>query len=187
MRRYLAVFSQWFWSSFILPFALFNIHNLRVKVQTKHAVFFGQILWSWKSDACHTPPRNHISSQILKIYTMHFFFFRHIWQGSAAFWFNLKPDGEGDDRTRHAGCPVLSGSKWGMRWFLHNSITNLWTWLVINYLLKHRLNFLFNLGNFEMMSTNPVWYLQPGSIYAAKLVIFTTNHCVLLGVFKNHK
>ena len=45
MRRYLAVFSQWFWSSFILPFALLNILNLRVKVQTKHAVFFWANTW----------------------------------------------------------------------------------------------------------------------------------------------
>lgn len=35
-------------------------------------------------------------------------------KGSAAFWFNLYPNGEGDYRTRHAACPVLTGSKWGM-------------------------------------------------------------------------
>ena len=34
-------------------------------------------------------------------------------QGDAAFWWNLKKSGEGDLRTRHAGCPVLVGSKWG--------------------------------------------------------------------------
>ena len=34
-------------------------------------------------------------------------------QGAAAFWWNLHKNGEGDDKTRHAGCPVLSGSKWG--------------------------------------------------------------------------
>jgi len=39
-------------------------------------------------------------------------------KGAAAFWFNLMPDGEGDERTRHAGCPVLSGSKWvANKWF----------------------------------------------------------------------
>lgn len=35
-------------------------------------------------------------------------------KGSAAFWYNLKPNGEGDFKTRHAACPVLTGSKWGM-------------------------------------------------------------------------
>jgi len=34
-------------------------------------------------------------------------------KGSAAFWFNLHPNGEGDYMTRHAACPVLAGSKWG--------------------------------------------------------------------------
>jgi hypothetical protein len=34
-------------------------------------------------------------------------------KGSAAFWFNLHPNGEGDDLTQHAACPVLTGSKWG--------------------------------------------------------------------------
>jgi len=38
-----------------------------------------------------------------------------IWptKGSAVFWFNLKADGSGDFRTKHAACPVLIGSKWG--------------------------------------------------------------------------
>ena len=35
-------------------------------------------------------------------------------KGSAAFWFNLFEDGVGDYLTRHAACPVLLGSKWGM-------------------------------------------------------------------------
>ena len=34
-------------------------------------------------------------------------------KGSAAFWYNLHPNGEGNELTRHAACPVLSGSKWG--------------------------------------------------------------------------
>lgn len=34
-------------------------------------------------------------------------------QGTAAFWFNLHTSGEGDYLTRHAACPVLTGSKWG--------------------------------------------------------------------------
>ncbi|OWA51234.1 Prolyl 4-hydroxylase subunit alpha-2 [Hypsibius exemplaris] len=33
-------------------------------------------------------------------------------KGSAAFWFNLHRDGLGDENTLHAGCPVLSGTKW---------------------------------------------------------------------------
>lgn len=34
-------------------------------------------------------------------------------QGTAAFWFNLLKSGESDGSTRHAGCPVIVGSKWG--------------------------------------------------------------------------
>jgi len=39
-------------------------------------------------------------------------------KGSAAFWYNLKPNGEGDFKTRHAACPVLTGSKWGTLLYL---------------------------------------------------------------------
>lgn len=35
-------------------------------------------------------------------------------KGTAAVWFNLHPSGNGDLRTRHAACPVLQGSKWGI-------------------------------------------------------------------------
>lgn len=34
-------------------------------------------------------------------------------QGTAVFWYNLFPSGEGDYNTRHAACPVLLGNKWG--------------------------------------------------------------------------
>lgn len=34
-------------------------------------------------------------------------------KGAAAFWYNLHPSGDGDKMTRHAACPVLTGSKWG--------------------------------------------------------------------------
>ncbi|VEN58775.1 unnamed protein product [Callosobruchus maculatus] len=37
-------------------------------------------------------------------------------KGTAAFWYNLFPSGDGDRLTRHAACPVLAGSKWGA-WF----------------------------------------------------------------------
>ena len=40
-------------------------------------------------------------------------------KGSAAFWYNLHLNGEGNELTRHAACPVLSGSKWGK--FLKNN------------------------------------------------------------------
>uniref|UniRef100_A0A3Q1AML0 procollagen-proline 4-dioxygenase n=1 Tax=Amphiprion ocellaris TaxID=80972 RepID=A0A3Q1AML0_AMPOC len=33
-------------------------------------------------------------------------------KGTAVFWYNLFPSGEGDYRTEHAACPVLVGSKW---------------------------------------------------------------------------
>lgn len=38
-------------------------------------------------------------------------------KGTAAFWFNLHASGEGDYLTRHAACPVLTGSKWGAFFF----------------------------------------------------------------------
>ncbi|XP_011306837.1 prolyl 4-hydroxylase subunit alpha-1 [Fopius arisanus] len=40
-------------------------------------------------------------------------------KGAAAFWYNLKPNGEGDYRSRHAACPVLTGSKWVANKWLH--------------------------------------------------------------------
>ncbi|XP_065186802.1 prolyl 4-hydroxylase subunit alpha-1-like [Sycon ciliatum] len=40
-------------------------------------------------------------------------------KGDATFWYNLLPSGEGDEQTRHAGCPVLSGSKWVCNKWIH--------------------------------------------------------------------
>ncbi|OUC42821.1 tetratricopeptide repeat protein [Trichinella nativa] len=40
-------------------------------------------------------------------------------EGDAAFWFNLKPNGEGDMSTRHAACPVLAGVKWVANKWIH--------------------------------------------------------------------
>jgi len=40
-------------------------------------------------------------------------------KGTAAFWWNLKKNGEGDPLTRHAGCPVLAGSKWVANKWMH--------------------------------------------------------------------
>lgn len=40
-------------------------------------------------------------------------------KGTAAVWFNLFPSGIGDLRTRHAACPVLQGSKWGIYLFIY--------------------------------------------------------------------
>lgn len=40
-------------------------------------------------------------------------------KGSAAFWYNLHPSGEGDELTRHAACPVLTGSKWVANKWIH--------------------------------------------------------------------
>jgi len=43
-------------------------------------------------------------------------------RGSAAFWFNLKRNGEGDLMTLHGACPVLHGSKWvGNKWIRERS------------------------------------------------------------------
>lgn len=38
-------------------------------------------------------------------------------RGSAAFWFNLKRNGEGIEDTVHGACPVLMGEKWGESFF----------------------------------------------------------------------
>ncbi|XP_065191112.1 prolyl 4-hydroxylase subunit alpha-1-like isoform X2 [Sycon ciliatum] len=40
-------------------------------------------------------------------------------KGDASFWYNLLPSGDGDIMTRHAGCPVLSGSKWVCNKWIH--------------------------------------------------------------------
>uniref|UniRef100_A0A1I8BZ65 procollagen-proline 4-dioxygenase n=1 Tax=Meloidogyne hapla TaxID=6305 RepID=A0A1I8BZ65_MELHA len=37
----------------------------------------------------------------------------------ALFWYNLRRDGEGDLRTRHAACPVLTGVKWVSNKWIH--------------------------------------------------------------------
>uniref|UniRef100_A0A3Q1APP1 procollagen-proline 4-dioxygenase n=1 Tax=Amphiprion ocellaris TaxID=80972 RepID=A0A3Q1APP1_AMPOC len=44
-----------------------------------------------------------------------------IWpiKGTAVFWYNLYPSGEGDNRTQHAACPVLVGSKWVSNKWIH--------------------------------------------------------------------
>ncbi|KAL3876428.1 hypothetical protein ACJMK2_034277 [Sinanodonta woodiana] len=33
-------------------------------------------------------------------------------KGAAAFWYNIRRNGDADENTKHAGCPVLLGSKW---------------------------------------------------------------------------
>ena len=40
-------------------------------------------------------------------------------KGAAAFWYNLYANGEGDDMTRHAACPVLAGTKWVSNFWIH--------------------------------------------------------------------
>uniref|UniRef100_A0A0P5RN90 procollagen-proline 4-dioxygenase n=1 Tax=Daphnia magna TaxID=35525 RepID=A0A0P5RN90_9CRUS len=40
-------------------------------------------------------------------------------KGSAAFWYNLHPNGDGNELTRHAACPVLTGSKWVSNKWIH--------------------------------------------------------------------
>lgn len=40
-------------------------------------------------------------------------------KGSAAFWYNLLPSGDGNPRTKHAACPVLTGSKWVSNKWIH--------------------------------------------------------------------
>lgn len=39
-------------------------------------------------------------------------------KGAAGVWYNLRPDGSGDGETKHAACPVLTGTKWvANKWF----------------------------------------------------------------------
>lgn len=52
-------------------------------------------------------------------------------KGSAAFWYNLIPNGEGNEKTRHAACPVLSGSKWGNKTFYRIYFSEMMSLLVI--------------------------------------------------------
>ncbi|VDO89614.1 unnamed protein product [Heligmosomoides polygyrus] len=40
-------------------------------------------------------------------------------KNDALFWYNLRKHGEGDTRTRHAGCPVLVGLKWVSNKWIH--------------------------------------------------------------------
>jgi len=40
-------------------------------------------------------------------------------KGTAAFWYNLHRNGEGDVLTRHAACPVLAGTKWVSNFWIH--------------------------------------------------------------------
>ncbi|XP_061563688.1 prolyl 4-hydroxylase subunit alpha-1-like [Cololabis saira] len=40
-------------------------------------------------------------------------------KGTAVFWYNLHPSGDGDYRTRHAACPVLVGNKWVSNKWIH--------------------------------------------------------------------
>ncbi|XP_027023756.1 prolyl 4-hydroxylase subunit alpha-1a isoform X2 [Tachysurus fulvidraco] len=40
-------------------------------------------------------------------------------KGTAVFWYNLFPSGEGDYNTRHAACPVLLGNKWVSNKWIH--------------------------------------------------------------------
>ncbi|XP_052860862.1 prolyl 4-hydroxylase subunit alpha-1-like [Anopheles cruzii] len=40
-------------------------------------------------------------------------------KGTAAFWFNLHASGYGDYSTRHAACPVLTGTKWVSNKWIH--------------------------------------------------------------------
>ena len=48
-------------------------------------------------------------------------------KGSAALWYNLFPNGQGNIKTRHSGCPVLAGSKMGINYSIYTfSIHHQW-------------------------------------------------------------
>ena len=56
-------------------------------------------------------------------------------QGDAAFWWNLKKSGEGDLLTRHAGCPVLVGSKWGKYHLICQGVLQREVWYIMHGLI----------------------------------------------------
>ena len=39
-------------------------------------------------------------------------------RNAAVFWYNLKRNGRGNERTKHAACPVLVGHKWVSNWWI---------------------------------------------------------------------
>lgn len=71
-------------------------------------------------------------------------------QGTAVFWYNLFPSGEGDYSTRHAACPVLVGNKWG------EYLPLTWVWA----LLGGWLGFIFPLDfrNYVLCKGIYFWY-----------------------------
>ena len=40
-------------------------------------------------------------------------------KGAALFWYNLFRSGQGDERTLHAACPVIAGTKWAANKWIH--------------------------------------------------------------------
>lgn len=78
----------------------------------------------------------------------HYFFCN--FKGAAAFWYNLLPSGSVDGRTRHGGCPVLLGSKWGILRFIFllfsqfiQSIIHILIIQLINYLDNYSHLFIY--------------------------------------------
>jgi len=47
-------------------------------------------------------------------------------EGTAVFWHNLDPDGNTDDRTLHAGAPVVAGTKIGLNIWTRESPFRTW-------------------------------------------------------------
>lgn len=57
-------------------------------------------------------------------------------KGTAAVWFNLYPSGNGDLRTRHAACPVLQGSKWGIYLIQYKTLQTFIVYIIIKLIKK---------------------------------------------------
>ena len=39
-------------------------------------------------------------------------------EGTAVFWYNLKENGDLEERVKHAACPIIEGNKWiSNKWF----------------------------------------------------------------------
>ena len=87
----------------------------------------------WEERRCYLPfPRSRVSdifawlvsratcllSESLalamnRVYAFSLIIHNFVWQGTAAFWYNLLKSGEPDASTLHAACPVIVGTKWG--------------------------------------------------------------------------
>lgn len=107
-------FLTWFWFKEVTwKIPQFSSYRFMVKVEVVKGFppkvvwpilsnFFGKILWHRLSYPFKETKKINLAC-----------YFLVLWQGDAVFWYNLGTDGHPDNKTRHAACPVIVGSKWG--------------------------------------------------------------------------